>query len=927
MKIVSDEYKVIAESLDGDARYIEKITLDDGTVLTDKIEELKYSNMCNNSTNFSFGNTASAILEFQIDMPTVELQDKEIVVEQGLELADGTIEYIKLGKFKVDSAETEAFRTSYRCVDAMTYKMSTKYESQLTYPATDLDVLEEVCAQVGVSLVNSDLTSHTVSKKLENYTKREIIGIIAQLQGKNAIINADGNLELLWYENADYVIGDSRIYSDRTDIIKSEINYSLGYIVSTYGSTSIRVGDGETGATISNPYMTQEILEEVFAKIGGFTFTTAEVDFYGDFRLEVGDIVSLQTDGVTYVLPVMTLEHNSDGGVVTTVGSVGETATQNSVDTNGKTLNELKRSVVNSETARSIAEQAADKISFVVEGDTASEFTVTENVIQATTEKLVIRTEKGGEVVIQNGIMYVDDIFAEEITATGTITGAKLYGATGEFEGDIASYGTMTLYSGAWEYNPDGTREFVKDAGALMLYAKGQFATSGATPDDMHLKIESNIDENHKTYIDLNEKNVLMLLPQNTNGNGGAEIHFGSSGSALSPYSKLTVKRKFVKATGVGIYENENISSPHIEKLMVDDLAVANVYAEELNVAGETTLLDIAVAVSTLYFGSNKNYYISPAGNATLNKILLATSSGIVTSDDAFRSFYVQNGLRMAQYAVDSLGNAGIYDGTNSKWILKSDTSGDITINGSVTLPDLKKDDDTHVVLAGSTGSLNVSTVTSTALYYIRNLSGDLQEQLDNRLTLSGGGKVNAPVSTQTLTPTANSTSTSTGHTLGTSSYKWRYLYAFSSSIQTSDRNYKHRFDYEDVQRLDSFFDALKPCSYFMIGGDRKHLGFVAQDVEEAMNQNGMTIDDLSLVCKDAEYTLKDEEKPDTEENREYTLDEEGNQKYIYGLKYTELHALEVEQIQRLKTRVSTLEDALEKALARIEALEEKINQ
>lgn len=932
MKIVSDEYKVIAESLDGDARYIERITLDDGTVLTDKVEELKYSNMCNNSTNFSFGNTASAILEFKIDMPTVELQDKEIVVEQGLELADGTIEYIKLGKFKVDSAETEAFRTSYRCVDAMTYKMSTKYESQLAYPATDLDVLNEVCAQTDISLVNSDLTSHTVSKKLENYTKREIIGIIAQLQGKNAIINADGNLELLWYENADYVIDDSRIYSDRTDIIKSEINYSLGYIVSTYGSTSIRVGDGETGATISNPYMTQKILDEVFAKIGGFTFTTAEVDFYGDFRLEVGDIVSLQTDGITYVLPVMTLEHNSDGGVVTTVGSVGETATQNSVDTNGKTLNELKRSVVNSETARSIAEQAADKISFVVEGDSASEFTVTENVIKATTKKLVIRTEKGGEVVIQNGIMYVDDIFAEEITATGTITGAKLFGTY--IESVSGKIGGFTITSNAL-YN--GTENITSKEHGVYV------GTNGIRTVDKDG--EATHEGHYSEYVRRPENDV------------GATTTIAPTGIGIYSYTH----GNSMLDTGLRFYKDDEYIGEIDYRGFIVGASTAldfegNAWLKDLElegnllVNGETTLNNKVTLKGTLYFGEDNSKYINALGNAVLNSLKLSTNTGIDTTESAYRTLYIRTGLRYGQFVIDSQGSLGIYDATDTikKWLIKSDINQNVTINGeSLTIaPNTTVAKTTNAIsymgvkntkregrlLASADGYIGIWDVTKNRWLCYSDADGHFIIPNSHEIKAYGGftafgGTMTSTLSTQNVIPTTNSSSTSTGYTVGTSNYRYRYLYAFGSSIQTSDRNYKHSFDYEDVQRLDSFFDALKPCSYFMIGGDRKHLGFVAQDVEEAMNQNGMTIDDLSFVCKDAEYTLKDEKQPDTEENREYTLDEEGNQKYIYGLKYTELHALEVDQIQRLKTRVSDLEFALSQALARIEMLEEKINK
>ena len=475
MKNVSNEYKTIAETLDGSARYYHQILVD-GVELTGTIVEFKYSHTCNNSTNFSVGNTASAMVEFKIDEPSINLENKEIEVNQGLKLANGSMEYVKLGKFKVLSPEIERFQANYQCVDAMTYKMATVYESALTYPTTDITILEEICQQAGIELANTDLVAHTIDKKLDNYTKREMIGFIAQLQGKNSIINTDGKLELIWYTQTDYVVDDNRIYSDRTDIIKNENNYVLGYIKSTYGSKEIVSGDIDTqGIRITNPYMTQDILNEVFDKIKGLTFRAINIDFYGDFRLEVGDIVTVNTNNESYVVPIMTLEQSSDGGVVTTIGSIGETATQNSVDTNGSILNEIKRSVVNSETARSIAEQAADKISFVVEGDTASEFTVTENLIQATTEKLVIRTEKGGEVVIKDGIMYVDDIFAEEITATGTITGATLKGVyieskKGKIGGfDISEnalyYGTNSISSkepGVY-VGTDGIRTVSKD--------------------------------------------------------------------------------------------------------------------------------------------------------------------------------------------------------------------------------------------------------------------------------------------------------------------------------------------------------------------------------------------------------------------------------------------------------------------------------
>lgn len=959
MKQTSTEFKTVAESFDGSAHYYIRI-LSDGIEVTDEVIEFKYTHICNNSTNFSVGNTASATVEIKINQPTFEITDKIIEIYQGLTTVNG-IEYVKMGKFKILSQEIERFQATYQCVDAMTYAMATVYESALTYPTTDIAILEEICQQSGIELANTDLVAHTIDKKLDNYTKREMIGFIAQLQGKNAIINDEGKLELIWYSECDYIVDDNRIYSDRIDIVKNSSDYVLGYIKSTYGSKELVAGDvnAQQGIKITNPYMTQEILNEVFDKIKNFTFRALELDFYGDFRLEVGDIVTVNSGVNNYIVPIMSLEQSSDGGVVTTIGSIGETATQNSVDTNGSILNEIKRSVVNSDTARSIAEQSADKINFVVEGDSVSEFTVTDNVIQATTEKLVIKTDKGGEVVIENGIMYVNDIFAEEITATGSITGAKLYGATGEFEGDIASYGTVTLYSGAWGYYPDGTKEFIKDAGALMLSARGVIPTIGAMPTEMHLMIGSNLDAEHKTFIDLTNKNVLRLEPQNSDGSGGAEMQFGLGGIANTEKTLLTVKPEFTYKLSSDTTSFDTFPSPHIERLMLDKLAAENAYLENITTVNPLTVnansyygIDIKRLNSKYNVGirfENQNgvlgHLVISAVDGKFQRMLGSDTSKVYDLIDAsggtlsgnldisvdtasWTHFSVKNSLREVRMAINASGYFGFYDVTNSKWLLQSGVTGNgISINGQAFTAE-STDTSTTSVIAKNSKRRGGITVSDTGFYGLWDFTNDkwtIYSDTNDTIFCNGALTLLGDMQTHNVIPATNATSTA-GYTVGNANFKYRYIYAYSSAIQTSDKNYKHTINY-DMNTLDGVFDALKPCTYYMQGGDRKHMGFIAQDVEEAMNENGMTIDDLSFVCKDAEYKLIDENKPDTEENREYQFDDNGEQKHIYGLKYTELHALEVDQIQKLKTRVSDLEFALSQALARIEMLEEKINK
>ena len=66
---------------------------------------------------------------------------------------------------------------------------------------------------------------------------------------------------------------------------------------------------------------------------------------------------------------------------------------------------------------------------------------------------------------------------------------------------------------------------------------------------------------------------------------------------------------------------------------------------------------------------------------------------------------------------------------------------------------------------------------------------------------------------TTNLIPDANSTSETSGYTLGNNSNKWRYLYAFSGTIQTSDRSAKDSIHY--IQYVEDS-EAMKPATMSM---------------------------------------------------------------------------------------------------------------
>ena len=89
--------------------------------------------------------------------------------------------------------------------------------------------------------------------------------------------------------------------------------------------------------------MTQANLNEIYKKIGGFQFRPLTVKFVGDWRLEVGDIITVNKGGVDYKVPIMQITHECDGGLMDTVTSIGQSDTENSNIASGPITKQMER--------------------------------------------------------------------------------------------------------------------------------------------------------------------------------------------------------------------------------------------------------------------------------------------------------------------------------------------------------------------------------------------------------------------------------------------------------------------------------------------------------------------------------------------------------------------------------------------------------
>ena len=141
---------------------------------------------------------------------------------------------------------------------------------------------------------------------------------------------------------------------------------------------------------------------------------------------------------------------------------------------------------------------------------------------------------------------------------------------------------------------------------------------------------------------------------------------------------------------------------------------------------------------------------------------------------------------------------------------------------------------------------------------------------------------------------------------LGTASNKFGQIYSSNSAISTSDKNLKKDITPLDEKYLQLFL-LLQPVSYLFKNGTsgRTHIGFISQDVEEAMIKCGISDLEFAGFCKDIKKKYIIDENGDEIESDD--LDENDNVQYIYSLRYEEFIGLITKAVQVLWNKMEEL--------------------
>lgn len=124
--------------------------------------------------------------------------------------------------------------------------------------------------------------------------------------------------------------------------------------------------------------------------------------------------------------------------------------------------------------------------------------------------------------------------------------------------------------------------------------------------------------------------------------------------------------------------------------------------------------------------------------------------------------------------------------------------------------------------------------------------------------------------------------------------------------------------DFNNLEKFEGFYNDLSPCCFKMKSNDeRYHIGFVAQQVEQSLKNNGLTKDDFGALNISPYEGDMDESSKDCIGRYIDTGIEQGED--AYGLVYSEFIALNTHMIQKLQNTVQEQQKEIDALKAEID--------
>ena len=316
------------------------ITCDDVTI--ENVKSVKFTGGSEVEDDFSLGSTVSQYITVTMSCAGA-IEGREMHLQVGLDI-DGLTEWIPIGYFTAGKPSKNEEQIEFTAYDRMA---QTERTFSMDGTATDtISVLKKVEEITKVPVVTSGLSSISTSVP-KGYTCREVLSYVAQMYGGFAVCNRQGQIEIHTYEDNAYTVGTGR-YWDNFE--HNDYLFTVDKLTCYTGqdkdgnSISISSGSGARTVSFSNPFMTQNVLDDVLQKLKGFSYMPGTLKMLGDPRIDVWDIITVENlSEESYKVPVMKLEWEYDGGLTYTIEAAGLSEEETNDSYKGPTTKGMER--------------------------------------------------------------------------------------------------------------------------------------------------------------------------------------------------------------------------------------------------------------------------------------------------------------------------------------------------------------------------------------------------------------------------------------------------------------------------------------------------------------------------------------------------------------------------------------------------------
>lgn len=894
-------------------------------------------------TRLTYGSVSSSDISFEMkDCPFIKnevvtiylyvLVRGEIIEDSAFQMGEYRITEIKISNKKANISKLTAY-------DRLNF-ISGKYKPSLKGEQTVSAIFKDICNQVVTGTKNlgfindnaiveySDRLKDSKLKVslLSGYELRESLRFISAYIGCSVVMNRKGQIEMRPFKSVSYdLLNPNRISTPTLSETDTKIQFLIAKISNDDKISASSVTAPQDGIIYTNPIATQSSMWQVLDNESVLSkYRVCQIkQILGDPRLEQGDSISLtgvEDDPIN--VPIMHLSFNFDGGLSAQIKSFEPE------DNEKLTVAEkIEFSIKNNETTSKYVDSVLD-FSTTINGAlglyktevTDSEggtITYLHNKSSLSESSYIATWTSSGFAMTNNwnngnpnwttGIDYegtavynmikANNITADMINTTGlkvenayianfTVKSPIIYSeGTLNTDNSLKSYGVgitkplnnvfLTFYSG---YTPNVlsnlTEEEQEKYNSSEEYAE-RYAKYKGTPLEFY-GVQNSVDIFSR--ISFYVRSDGKLFARNAVFSNSSETRIAKITSGELSFGGNTVYGDDTSFLKLGIIIPESIL-----------LASTNKYISYLRIYSE----DIGVKISNNYNNrdseSTQYYYmlyneVSYKGAPHYFEGDICVNGNLEAKDITIKN--ITSNLNVTGIVNSQGGNYR----ARGQYIMGYSTSYNVVIGNA----NQGYEDSLSGQVTG--GYTNIYARTGLDVRFGNRAYFSLGAKLQTNQYISIGNSSNDYVAFGYGNVQISSTNSLTGLHTGIADfnhYLWGTVLFPSGSAVVSDRDFKT--DIESFSdKYESLFYALKPRTFKYKDGTsgRTHFGFIAQELEEAIEEVGLTTKDVSA------YIEAKNEEGETE---------------VKSIRYTDIISLNTHMIQKCLSKIDSLENEIKK--------------